>query len=115
MQPVYITVSSSGTSSPWHLANWQSNGLQQFGFAVLSSGIAASSGTIDVCMEDPTNVYPSPNSSLPTAFPILTWGASGNVLTGFSSFSIAAFRLTVNSLSSAGAKIILAAIQSGIG
>ena len=39
---------------------------QQFGFAVLSTG--GSSGTIDVALEDPTNVYPSPNSSLPTAF-----------------------------------------------
>lgn len=116
MQPIYITLTSSG-SSPWHLANWQSNGLQQFGFAVLTSGASAgiSSGTIDVCMEDPQNVFPSPNSSLPTPFVAATWGASNSFLTGLSTISIAAFRLTVNSLSSAGAKITLAAIQSGIG
>jgi hypothetical protein len=112
VQPTYLTLSSSGTSSPWRLANWHST-PQQFGFAVLSTG--GSSGTIDVALEDPTNVYPSPNSSLPTAFVFATWGASATFLTGFSSFSIAAYRLTVNTLSSAGARITLATVQSGIG
>jgi hypothetical protein len=112
MQPVYVTQSSSG-SSPWHLANWHATGPQQFGFAVLSTG--GSSGTIDVAMEDPTNVYPSPNSSLPTAFPFATWGASATLLSGFSSFAIAAYRLTMNTQSSAGAKVILAAVQAGVG
>jgi hypothetical protein len=112
MQPQYITATSSG-SSPWKVANWHSNGLQQFGFAVLSTG--GSSGTIDIALEDPTNVFPSPNSSLPTAFAFATWGASATFLSGFSSFSIAAYRLTVNSLSSVGAKVVMATIQSGIG
>ena len=112
MQPQYVTLTSSG-SSPWKLANWHSHSLQQFGFAILSTG--GSSGTIDVAMEDPTNVFPSPNSSLPTAFPFVTWGASATLLSGFSSFAIAAFRLTMNTQSSAGAKVTLAAVQSGIG
>ena len=111
MQPIFITQTSSG-SSAWKLANWQS-GPQQFGFAVLSSG--GSSGTIDVTMEDPTNVYPSPNSSTPTAFAFATWGASATFLSGFSSFSIAAYRLTINTLSSVGAKVTLATVQAGIG
>lgn len=112
MQPSYVTVTSSG-SSPWKLTNWHATGPQQFGFAVLSTG--ASSGTIDVCLEDPTGVYPSPVSSAPTAFVFATWGAAATALTGFSSFSIAAYRLTVNSLSSVGAKVTLATVQSGIG
>jgi hypothetical protein len=112
MQPVYITQTSSG-SSPWHLANWHATGPQQFGFAVLSTG--GSSGTIDVTMEDPTNVYPSPNSSTPTAFVLATWGAAATAVTGLTSFSIAAYRLTVNSLSSVGARVTLATVQAGIG
>ena len=112
MQPIYVTLTSTG-SSPWKLANWQSNGLQQFGFAVLSTG--GSSGTIDIAMEDPTNVYPSPNSSLPTAFAFATWGASATLLTGFSSFSIAAYRISMNTQSSVGAKVTLATVQAGIG
>jgi hypothetical protein len=87
--------------------------MQQFGFAVLSTG--GSSGTIDVTLEDPTLVYPNPNSSTPTAFAFTTWGASATFLSGFSSFTIAAYRLTVNSLSSTGAKVTLVTMQSGIG
>jgi hypothetical protein len=77
--------------------------------------IGGSSGTIDVALEDPTLVYPNPNSSTPTAFAFATWGASATFLTGFSSFSIAAYRLTVNTLSSVGAKVTLATVQAGIG
>jgi hypothetical protein len=109
VQPNYITLSSSG-SSPWHAANWHST-PQQFGFAVLSTG--GSSWTIDVALEDPTNTYPSPNSSLPTAFTILT--GSSNQVTGLTSLPIAAYRLTLNAPSSAGAKVTLATLQSGIG
>jgi hypothetical protein len=112
MQPIYITQSSVG-SSPWHLANWHATGPQQFGFAVLSTG--GSSGTIDVAMEDPQNVFPSPNSSLPTAFTFASWGASATFLSGFSSFAIAAYRLTMTTQSSAGAKATLVTLQSGIG
>jgi hypothetical protein len=56
--------------------------------------------------------FPSPNSSLPTAFSILT--GSSNQVTGLTSLAVAAYRLTLNSPSSAGAKVTLATIQSGI-
>jgi hypothetical protein len=114
MQPQYITQSSAG-SSPWKLSNWNATGPQQFGFAVLSSG--GSNWQIDVAMEDPTNVYPSPNSSLPTAFPLITASSTtaANQISGLTSFAIAAYRLTVNALSSVGAKVTLATLQSGIG
>ena len=113
MQPVYITQSSSG-SSPWRTANWYAT-PQMFGFAVLSSG--GSNWQIDVALEDPQNVFPSPNSSLPTAFPLITASSTtaANQVTGLTSFAIAAWRLTVNSLSSVGAKVILATVQAGIG
>jgi hypothetical protein len=110
MQPVYLTAVSSG-STPWHLANWHATGPQQFGFAVLSTG--GSSWTIDVALEDPSGTYPSPNSSTATAFSLLA--GSSNQLLGLSSIAIAAFRLSLNVPSSAGAKVTLAAIQSGIG
>lgn len=114
MQPQYVTLTSSG-SSPWKLANWHSHSLQQFGFAVLSTG--GSNWQIDLALEDPTLVFPNPNSSTPTAFPLITASSTtaANQLTGFSSFSIAAFRLTLNAPSSVGAKVTLAAVQAGIG
>jgi hypothetical protein len=114
MQPVYVTLSSSG-SSPWRLANWHAAGPQQFGFAVLSTG--GSNWQIDVALEDPTNVYPSPNSSSPTAFALITASSTtaANQIAGLTSIAIAAWRLTVNTLSSVGARINLAALQAGIG
>jgi hypothetical protein len=114
VQPIYVTVTSSG-SSPWKLANWHATGPQQFGFAVLSTG--GSNWQIDVAMEDPTNVFPSPNSSLPTAFPLITASSTSaaNQITGLTSIAIAAWRLTLNALSSVGAKVVLATVQSGIG
>jgi hypothetical protein len=112
VQPIYITQSSVG-STPWKLANWHATGPQQFGFAIISTG--GSSGTIDVTLEDPTLVYPNPNSSTPTAFAFAAWGASAAFLSGFSSFAIAAYRLTMTSQSSAGAKATLVTLQSGIG
>jgi hypothetical protein len=111
VQPLYVTLSSSG-SSPWKTADWHIS-PQMFGFAIISSG--GSSGTIDVALEDPQGVYPSPVSSAPTPFVLATWGATATTVTGLTSFAIAAWRLTVNSLSSAGARVTLATIQAGIG
>ena len=114
MQPIYITQSSSG-SSPWKLANWHVTGPQQFGFAVLSTG--GSNWQIDVTLEDPTAVFPNPNSTSPTAFALVTASSTtaANQVTGLTSFAIAAYRLTVNAPSSAGAKVTLASVQAGIG
>jgi hypothetical protein len=109
VQPIYITQSSSG-SSPWRTANVQCT-PQQFGFAILSTG--GSSWSIDIAFEDPTGTYSSPVSSAPTAFVFLA--GSSNQFIGLSSVAIAAYRLTLNAPSSAGAKVTLASIQAGIG
>lgn len=118
MQPIYITLSSTG-ASPWKLANWQTT-PQQFGFAVISTG--GSSWSIDMALEDPTGVYPNPNlvggiSSQVTAFTLLQ-GSANQVIGMPSSLNIpaiAAYRLTLNTQSSAGAKVTLVTVQSGIG
>lgn len=111
MQPHYVTLSSSG-SSPWQIAGWQIT-PQQISFAILSTG--GSSWFIDVCYEDPSGVYPNPNSSAPTPFTILT-GSSNQVITVSGSLApIAGYRLTLNVPSSAGAKVTLASVQASIG
>jgi hypothetical protein len=120
MQPTYITLTSSGTSSPWKVVNWQSDALQQISFAVISAG---SSYTISVTLEDPTNVYPSPNSSLPTAFTIFGPNSSNAFFTLGSSITapingpIAAWQVTLNAASTLGGvtKITAISMQSGIG
>lgn len=114
MQPIYITQSSSG-SSPWKLANWHGIGPQQFGFAVLSTG--GSNWQIDFTLEDPTFQFPNPNSTSPTAFQLLTASSTtaANQAIGLTSVAIAAYRLTVNTPSSAGARVTLVTLQSAIG
>src|SRR5262245_36855438 len=108
-QPVYITLTSTG-SSPWKTVDWYTL-PQQFGFAILSSG--GSSGTIDITLESPsTQTYPNPTSSTPTAF-VLFQSTGSNSVTGLTSVAIAAYRLTLNSQSSAGAPMTLVTIQSG--
>lgn len=114
MQPIYVTLTSSG-SSPWKLANWHCTGPQQFGFAYLSTG--GGNWQIDVTLEDVTRVYPNPNSTSPTAFQLITASSTtaANQVTGLTSFAIAAWRLTVNTPSSAGAVSTLIGLQAGIG
>jgi hypothetical protein len=115
MQPRYITLKSSG-SSVWQMPNWQAT-PQMISFAVLSTG--GSSWSVDIAFEDPTGVYPSPNSSAPTAFTILS-GSSNQFISlvpGSSLYPapIAAYRLNFNAPSSAGAAIQLCVNQAGIG
>ncbi len=116
MQPIYITLTSTG-SSPWKPTNWQI-APQQISFAVISSG--GSSYFISGTLEDPSRTYPSPVSSSPTPFTIFT--GSSNAMFGMGSSigsvidePIAAFQFTLNSQSSAGAPVTLIALQSGIG
>jgi hypothetical protein len=111
MQPLYVTLSSSG-ASPWKLANWQTT-PQQISFAMLSTG--GSSWFIEVTFEDPTRVYPSPNSSTPTGFTILSGSSNQFVTLGTSSVPIAAARFTLNAPSSTGAAVTMVMLQSGIG
>lgn len=114
MQPHYLTLTSSG-SSPWQITNWQVIGPQQFGFQVNSTG--GSNFQIDGTLEDPTGVYPNPNSTSPTAFTIATASstAAAPFVTGLSTLTIAAYRLTLNAPSSTLAKVTLVSMQAGIG
>ena len=115
MQPIYVTLSSSG-SSPWKLINWQCT-PQQVSFAVLSTG--GSSWSVDITFEDPTGTYPSPRSSAPTPFTILTGSSnqflSLNVGSSVAPLPIAGYRFNFNAPSSAGASATLIMNQAGIG
>jgi hypothetical protein len=108
MQPIYVTQSSSG-SSPWKLLNWHVTPVN-VGLAVLSTG--GSSWAVEFTMEDPTMVYPNPNSSTPTVFTYaISTGAANTSLAGLSA-PVAAVRLTINSGSGATTLVML---QAGIG
>jgi hypothetical protein len=116
LQPQYITLSSTG-SSPWKTVNWHAT-PQEISFSVISTG--GSSYFISATLEDPSGTYPSPVSSAPTAFTIFT-GSSNAIFSLGSSATvpltepIAAYQFTLNSQSSAGAKVTLVSMQSGIG
>lgn len=116
MQPVYITLSSTG-SSPWKLTNWQTTPVEM-SFAVISTG--GSSWFISATLEDPTGTYPNPNSSAPTAFTIATGSSNAMFVLGSTATApfgspIAAYQFTLNTQSSAAAKVTLVTMQSGIG
>lgn len=111
MQPLYVTLSSSG-SSAWKLANWHAT-PQQIAFAVISTG--GSSWAINVCYEDPTGVYPSPNSSAPTAFTLLAGSANVSIGVPSSLGPIAGYQFALNVPSSAGATVTFVELQAGIG
>ena len=111
MQPIFVTLSSSG-SSPWKLTNWHTT-PQQISFAVLSTG--GSSWAIAVTFEDPSGVYPSPNSSAPTGFTLLAGSSNQFVTVGASMLPIAGYQFSLNAPSSAGAKVNFIALQAGIG
>jgi hypothetical protein len=117
MQPIYITLTSSG-SSPWKVPNWHAT-PQELSFQVISAG---SSYIISATLEDPTGVYPSPNSSAPTAFTMFA-GSSNAIFTLGSTVTfpigkpIAGYQVTLNALSTLGGvtKITAVILQSGIG
>jgi hypothetical protein len=111
MQPIYLTLSSSG-SSPWKTANWHAT-PQQIAFAVLSTG--GSSWAIAVTYEDPSGTFPSPNSSAPTGFTLLAGSSNQFVTVGSSMLPIAGYQFSLNAPSSAGAKVNFVALQAGIG
>lgn len=110
MQPLYITLSST-SPSPWKLTNWHAEQFQ-LAFQVISTG--GSSWFISGTLEDPTGVFPSPNSSTPTAFTLATGSSNTFVTLGSSSVPIAAYRCTINTQSSAGAIVNFIALQAGI-
>jgi hypothetical protein len=112
MQPAYVTLSSSGSPSPWRPTNVQA-APQQIAFAVISSG--GSSWSIAVCFEDPSGVYPSPNSSAPTGFTLLAGSSNQFISVGASIAPIAGYQFALNVPSSVGAKVTFVALQAGIG
>jgi hypothetical protein len=115
MQPIYVTLSSSG-SSVWKMPNWHAT-PQQISFAVLSTG--GSSWSIDITFEDPSGTYPSPRSSAPTPFTILIGSSNQfvSIVPGSSLYPapIAGYRFNFNAPSSAGATATLVVNQAGIG
>jgi hypothetical protein len=111
MMPIYVTLSSSG-SSPWKLTNWHCT-PQQISFAVLSTG--GSSWAISFTFEDPSGAYPSPNSSAPTGFTLLAGSSNQFITIGASIAPIAGYQFSLNAPSSAGAKVTLVELQAGIG
>jgi hypothetical protein len=111
MQPRYITITSSSQLT-WYLPNWHSV-PQQISFAAISTG--GSSWNINVCFEDPTGVYPSPNSSSPTAFALVTGGSANQAIAVPSSLTpIAGYQFQLTSASTGG-KIVFCVNQAGIG
>ena len=113
MQPVYITQSSSG-SSPWKLTNWHCTGPMNIGVSVVGNG-STSTWQIDYTVDDPSGSFPNPTlgASAPTVFSSM----SGSSTATYGSFStpVAAIRLTMNALSSAGGKVTATILQAGIG
>lgn len=114
MQPLYVTISSSTTGSPstWKIANWQATPFNAT-FAVIAN--SSSTFNIDLTYEDPTGVYPNPNSSSPTAFSLISSGSTSQVVSASSLGPFAGYRYTVNTISSVGGKVQFIYLQAGIG
>jgi len=111
MQPIYVTLSSSG-SSPWKLTNWHGYPPMSIGFAVTVASLS-SRWQIDIMLADPTSVYPSTVSTVFQASQV--GGPAGSSINGIGAIStvpIAAWRLTNNSTSGS---VHVAALESGIG
>lgn len=110
MQPVTVTLASSG-SSAWKSVNWHANPIN-LGIAVAVSALS-STWQIDVCMTDPINVYPT--SAAATVFQASQVGgpaASSVNAIGAISQPVAAWRLTNNST---GGSVTATVLQAGIG
>jgi hypothetical protein len=114
-QPIYVTLTSTG-SSPWKLVNREIT-PQQISFATLSTG--GSSWAISVAYEDPSGTFQSPNyqssagSTAVTAFTLLAGSSNQFVTVGTSIAPIAGYQFTLNSQSSAGARVTFVSLQAG--
>ena len=114
MQPRYITYTSTSQTT-WYLPNWHQTTPQDISFAVISTSTGTGQWNINVAYEDPGGTYPSPNSSSPTPFPLVTGGSANAVIAVPSSMKpIAAYQLVLTTASTGG-KTFLVVNQTGIG
>jgi hypothetical protein len=108
--PIYLTQSSSG-SSRWFVTNWHCTPVN-IGVSVACN--SSSTWQVDYTLDDVSGSFPNPTlgASAPTVFSSFSGSSSANA-----SFStpIAAVRLTLNVLSSAGGKCTASILQAGIG
>jgi hypothetical protein len=110
MQPITVTLSSSG-SSPWKLTNWYNTPPMEIGFALTGSGLTGTA-QIDVTLQDPSSVFPSTTLTVFQASQVGGPAASSISIVGaISTVPIAAWRLTNNA--SAGS-VQLTGLQVGI-
>jgi hypothetical protein len=113
MQPITVTLSSSG-SSPWKLTNWHVTAPMMIGFAITATGLAVTSGwQLDVTLQDPSSTYTSSTFTVFQASQV--GGPAASSVSGVGSIStcpIAGWRLTQNS--SVGS-VQGTALQVGIG
>lgn len=111
MQPKYVTRSTVG-SSDWQIVNWDISPIN-LGIAVIATGTVNYS--LEYTYEDPSGTYRNPVSGTPTAFPLTALASKTATLEGSITFPIAAWRLTINSVTggSAQAVVIQAGIQGG--
>lgn len=111
MQPISVTVTSSG-SSPWKLTNWHAAAPMQIGFSAATSGLS-STWQVDVMLQDPSSTYPSTTQTIWQASAV--GGSSinsSNAVFSISTCPIAAWRVTNNST---GGTVTVTALQVGIG
>jgi hypothetical protein len=110
MQPTYTTLTASG-SGPWKVVNWH---VTPINIGVSVTNNSSSTWQIDYCADDPSGAFPNPvlGSSGVTVYST-TSGSSQTVYATLTT-PIAAIRLTMNALSSAGAKVTASFLQSGI-
>lgn len=111
MQPHYITVTSSG-SSPWQPIGYY---VSPINVAVSVVGNSTSTWQVDYTLDDPFGDYPNPTlgASAPTVYSSLS--GSSNATYATLSTPVAALRLTMNVLSSAGGKVTMTLMQAGVG
>jgi hypothetical protein len=96
----------AGKTTNWHCTP------KQISFAVQSTG--GSSWAIAVTYEDPTGLYPSPNSLALKGFTLLAGSSNQFITVGSSMIPIAGYQFSLNAPTSAGARVTFVAMQSGI-
>jgi hypothetical protein len=112
VQPVYITQSSSG-SSAWKPTNWHCTGAMNIAVSVV--GNSTSTWQIDYTLDDPFGGFPNPSLGSSGVTVYSTTNGSSTATTATFSTPVAAIRLTINALSSAGGKVTATILQAGIG